>query len=146
MHTHHRAATNKSKHRKHVIVKIVICHSVSVPQCIPLPTHSHLQMFIAVSLFRFKTSLWLLRHRQYRIFLGTPPRYPVVALCYGAPAALDQQDWSFHSSQLFSDDIDFVVGHLRSPWIWAWVGVELLSLPALPNPHQPEQAMEHYSS
>ena len=44
----------------------------------------------------------------------TPPGYPVVALCHGDPAALEQQDWTFHVSQPFFSDIDFGVGHLRA--------------------------------
>jgi hypothetical protein len=34
--------------------------------------------------------LWLLWHPQYWILRRTPPGYPVVVLCHGGPAALDQ--------------------------------------------------------
>jgi hypothetical protein len=46
--------------------------------------------------------------------IGTPPSYPVVALCHGDPAALEQQDWLFQESQTFTDGIDFGVGRLRA--------------------------------
>jgi hypothetical protein len=36
----------------------------------------------------------------------TTPSYPVVALCHGDPIDLDHQDWSFHVSQLLTDDTD----------------------------------------
>lgn len=50
------------------------------------------------------------------------PSYPVAALvlvilslpCRGDLAALRQQDWPFHTSQLFEDDIDFGVGQLKT--------------------------------
>ena len=51
---------------------------------------------------------------SYWILIGTPPIYPVVILCRGDPAALGQQDWPFHASQPFADDVDFGVGHLRA--------------------------------
>lgn len=40
----------------------------------------------------------------------TPPGYSVVALCCGDPAASEQQDWPFHVSQQFTDDVDIGVG------------------------------------
>ena len=43
-----------------------------------------------------------------------PPSYPVVALCHGDPAALDQQDWPFHVPQPVMDDVDFGVGQLKA--------------------------------
>ena len=55
---------------------------------------------------------------------------PVVALCHGDPAALDQQDWPLHVFQQLTDDVDFGVGQLK-PWLWAWVAAELVSLPTL---------------
>ena len=56
-------------------------------------------------------ALW---HCQHWILIGTPPGYPVVALCHGDPSTLEQQDWLFHVSQPFTDDIDFGAGHLRA--------------------------------
>ena len=44
----------------------------------------------------------------------TPSSFPVVALCHGDPAALDQQDWPFHMSQQFTNEIDFRAGQLRA--------------------------------
>ena len=38
---------NKTKYRNHLIMKAVVC--LCVPQYIPLSTHLHLQMFIAMS-------------------------------------------------------------------------------------------------
>jgi hypothetical protein len=34
------------------------------------------------------------------------PQLSVVALFHGDPTALEQQDWPFHTSQPFKDDID----------------------------------------
>ena len=45
---------------------------------------------------RCNESLWLLLlHYQYWILMGTPLRYPVVALYHGDPAALVLQDGFF---------------------------------------------------
>ena len=35
---------------------------------------------------------------------------PAVAQCHGDPAVLHRQDWLFHASQPFADDIDLGVG------------------------------------
>ena len=45
---------------------------------------------------------------------GIPPGYPIVALIHGEPAALNQQNRSFHMSQPFADDIDVGVGQFRA--------------------------------
>ena len=45
---------------------------------------------------------------------GTPPSYPVVALCYGDPAALEQQDWPFPTSHPLANDIDLGMGQFRA--------------------------------
>jgi len=44
---------------------------------------------------------------DYPALTWTTPDYPAVALCPEDPAALDQQDWPFHTSQPFTEDIDF---------------------------------------
>ena len=41
------------------------------------------------------------------------PGFSGVTLCHGDPAALDQQDLSFHASQKFTDDTYFGVGQFR---------------------------------
>ena len=46
--------------------------------------------------------------------IGAPLGYPVVALCHGDPAALDLQDWLFHGTQPFTDDIDLGIGQHRT--------------------------------
>ena len=45
---------------------------------------------------------------------GILPGYLAVALCHPDPAALDQQDWPFHTSQPFAYDTDLGVGQLRA--------------------------------
>ena len=66
--------------------------------------------------------------------METPPGYSVVALCYGDPSDLEQQNWPFHMSQPSADDIDWEWA-ISEPWIWAWVLADLVSLLALPNLH-----------
>ena len=56
--------------------------------------------------------LWLLWHPQW-FFPGTPPGYPVAALCHGDPTALDQQEWPFHMPQQFAEGINIGVGPLK---------------------------------
>ena len=43
---------------------------------------------------------------------GLPP-YILLLPCHGDAAALDQQDWRFHTSQPFEDDTAFWVGQFR---------------------------------
>ena len=45
---------------------------------------------------------------------GTPPGYPVVALCHGDLAGFDQQDQPFHTPQQFTDDIDVGMSQLKA--------------------------------
>jgi len=45
---------------------------------------------------------------------GTPRRYPVVALCYGDPAALDLQDQPLRVLQQLTDEVDVRVDPLRA--------------------------------
>lgn len=53
--------------------------------------------------------------QQYCLLTGTLPSYPVVALCHGGPAALDEQGQPFHRhQQQFRDDVDFGVGQPRA--------------------------------
>jgi len=52
-------------------------------------------------------------HYLYWFLIGTPIRYPVVALCHGDPATLDLQDWPFHMPQKIIDGIDIRMGQLR---------------------------------
>ena len=40
--------------------------------------------------------------------------YPVVVLCYGDPAALEQQDWPFHVPQQFTIYVHLGVGQLKA--------------------------------
>jgi hypothetical protein len=65
--------------------------------------------------------LWLLLLHQYWNFIGTPLRYPVVALCRGDPAALDLQHWPFLVLQQFISGVNVRVDQfkdlgLRSTW------------------------------
>ena len=64
----------------------------------------------------------------------TPPSYPVVALCHGDPAALEQQDWPWHDSQSFTKDVDVGVGQLRALDL-SWVVAVLVIVPSLPYLH-----------
>jgi hypothetical protein len=64
----------------------------------------------------------------------TPPSYPVVALCHGDPAALEQQDWPWHDSQSFTNDVDVGVGQLRALDL-SWVVAVLVIVPSLPYLH-----------
>ena len=64
----------------------------------------------------------------------TPPSYPVVALCHGDPAALEQQDWPLLDSQPFTNDIDVGVGQLRALDL-GWVVAVLVIVPSLPYLH-----------
>ena len=58
--------------------------------------------------------LWILLCYQYSVLTGTPLRYPVVALCHGDPAALDELDQSCHVLQQFIDEVDAEVGQLKA--------------------------------
>jgi hypothetical protein len=44
--------------------------------------------------------------------MGTPLRYPVIALCRGESAALGLQNWPFHTLQQIIDRVDFAVVQL----------------------------------
>jgi hypothetical protein len=72
--------------------------------------HLHLQMLIAMSHLSGSKSqdsvTPSILDPQWDL-----PGYPVVALCHGDPAALEQQDWPCHASQPFMDDADF------EPWV-----------------------------
>jgi hypothetical protein len=115
--------------------------SQRVPHYIPLSTHLHLQMFIAMS---HCSGFWdrrLLWHHQYWILIQTPPGYPFIARCHGYPAALGQQDWPFHEFQPFADDIDFEVSQFRAQDLGlanSWAGSPLSKPPG--------QALWHCSS
>jgi hypothetical protein len=87
--------------------------SQCVPHYIPLSKHLHLQCSLqwVIGLI---WDLWLLWHHQYQVLIRTPLGYPLVALCHGDPAALEQQAWPFHMPQTFADDIDFGVGKFRA--------------------------------
>ena len=73
-------------------------------------------------------------HHQQWIFAGTPPSYPVVALCLGDPPTLDQQDWPFHAFQQFTDDVDLGMGQLKALDLDLGA-TELVSPLALPYPY-----------
>ena len=67
----------------------------------------------------------------------------VVALSHGDFEALDQQNWPFHESQLFTDDTD--LGWVNSE-IWALVVAELVCLQALLGQHHHRQPLQHCST
>lgn len=46
--------------------------------------------------------------------MGICLRYPIVVLCHGYSAALDQQDWSVYRLKHFIDRINVGVVQLRS--------------------------------
>lgn len=62
---------------------------------------------------------------------------PVIALCHGDPAALDQQDQPFHVLRQLTDDKDFGVGQLKALDLDRMVA-KLLSPLAIPYPNQGE--------
>lgn len=63
--------------------------------------------------------------------IRTSPNFPFVALCLGGPAGLEHQDWPFHKSQPFANDLLLEWAN-SEPWIWTWVVAEVASLSALP--------------
>jgi hypothetical protein len=97
-HTHtHTHTHNHHQQQQHIenvsswkLYYITVSHSVSLYPLI-FTCKCSLQWVIGLV-----GDLWLLWHHQYWILMGTPPGYPVVALCHGDPAALDQYDWPFH--------------------------------------------------
>ena len=85
--------------------------SQCVPEYVPLSTLVHFQMFIAMSHYG---SVSRSLASAILSILDPPLDYPVVVLCHGDLAALEQQDWRFHTSQSFGDDIGFGVGQFRT--------------------------------
>lgn len=84
----------------------------SVPQYIHLPTHFRLQsVHCNESLVWFKIFCDIV---DFESSLGPPPCYPVVALCYGDPEALDKHNQPFRVSQMFSGDKYLRVGQLKA--------------------------------
>jgi len=89
----------------------IVCHSA--PYGIPLWP----------SMFTFKSSLqwvigliwdlWLLLQSKYWILTETPLGSPVVALCYGDPAALTLQDQPFLAFQQLMDEVDVGVANSK---------------------------------
>jgi hypothetical protein len=78
----------KPKHTKHLIVEAVICHNMShnIPLCPYIFTcKCSLQWVIGLV-----WGLWLLWHHSYLILMRLPRSYPVVTLCHGGPALLEQ--------------------------------------------------------
>lgn len=57
--------------------------------------------------------------------------YSIIALYHKDPHS-ERQEWPFHMSQSFADDLDLGVDHLR---IWTWVIADLVNLLGLPYPH-----------
>ena len=50
----------------------------------------------------------------YTINAGSSQGYPVAVLCRGDPAALNLQDWPYHTLQQFIDGVDVGVGQLKA--------------------------------
>ena len=81
--------------------------------CVPQYTSSLANVhcnepLVCFTIFGFHDTL------KYWILTKTSPGYPVVALCHGDPAALEQRDWLFHASQPFADDIELAVGQFAA--------------------------------
>jgi hypothetical protein len=102
----------KPKHKNHLVVEAAVYHSASHSTSLCphiLTCKNSLQWVIGLI-----GALWVLWHHQYWVLTGTPPSYPVVALCHGDPAALEQQDWPFHVLQRSTDDVGSEVGLLKA--------------------------------
>jgi hypothetical protein len=80
-HTH----TSKQSIEKHHSMQAIVCES----QCIPLSTHLHLRILIAMGHCFGSGSLISLTH-SLLILTWTLPNYPNGALCPGEPSALYQ--------------------------------------------------------
>jgi hypothetical protein len=50
----------------------------------------------------------------YTINAGSSQGYPVAVLCRGDPAALNLQDWPYHTLQQFIAGVDVEVGQLKA--------------------------------
>ena len=99
------------KKKKNLIVEVVVCHmSHSVPFC----PHFFACKCLLERVIVLVGGLWLLLHYQHWNLTETPFRYPVVALCHGDPAVLDQPNWPFHEAQPLADDKDFGVAQFRT--------------------------------
>ena len=61
-------------------------------------------------------------------------RYPVVALCHGDPAALEEQHWSIHLLQQFIAGVDDGVGQVKALYL-GLVVAELVSLAPMSYQH-----------
>jgi hypothetical protein len=102
----------QNRDRKLLKVEAVVCHSVShsIPLCHNIFTcKCSLQWVIGLV-----QGLWLLWYHQYHILPRTPPSPPVVAVCHGDLAALEQQDCPFYTAQQFADNVDLGVGQLKA--------------------------------
>ena len=100
-------------------MEAIVCH-IAISQYTILSTLLCMQMVIAVSHWAGLRPL-ASAHHQFWTLPRTPLCYPAVALCHESLQL-----------QQFIGGVDAGVGQ---PWIWAWVVVELSSIPALPYPH-----------
>lgn len=97
----HRKSKSKNKYLK---VETVACHGV-LHNISFWPKSFNCECYCHKSLVWFEAS-----GLCYTINTGTPLRNPVVALCHWNPAALDQQNWTFHVIQQFMGRVDVGVG------------------------------------
>ena len=75
-----------------------------------------------------------LLYHQYWILPRMHLRYPVVALCHGDPAALEEQHWSIHLLQQFIAGVDDGVGQVKALYL-GLVVAELVSLAPMSYQH-----------
>lgn len=129
---------NKTKYRKYLTVKTIICHNVSL--CLSVHTSSLGNVHCNKSLFWFELAGFC-----NIINSGSCLRYLQVILCHGDPAAMDQQEWPFHVPQQFTEGINFGVGPLKAPNLslaGKWAGQPTGS----PFSTLPGWALQHCSS